>query len=153
MADRFPLIFNTNANQIQELSPSDNLDLSLSGLVKATSIGATNITVTGVVTATDFNSASDVNLKSNIQQIKDPLDRIVQINGVGFKWKETQENSMGVIAQDVEEIFPELVKSSDGKKTVNYNGLVGALIEAVKEQNILIKDLTEKVNNLENRLS
>jgi hypothetical protein len=153
MADRFPLIFNTSSNQIQELSASDNLDLSSSGLVKATSIGATHVSVSGVVTATDFNSTSDINLKGNIHQIKDPLERIIKINGVGFKWKETQENSMGVIAQDVEEVFPELVKSSDGKKTVNYNGLVGALIEAVKEQNILIKELTEKVNNLEDRLS
>ncbi len=142
MANKFPLIFNTNANQIQEISSGDTLDLT-----------GNNLSGVGIVTATDFNSTSDINLKGNIHQIKDPLERIVKINGVGFKWKETQESSMGVIAQDVEEVFPELVKSSDGRKTVNYNGLVGALIEAVKEQNILIKELTEKVNNLENRLS
>jgi hypothetical protein len=142
MANKFPLIFNTSANQIQEISSGDTLDLT-----------GNNLSGVGIVTATDFNSASDINLKGNIHQIKDPLERIIKINGVGFKWKETQESSMGVIAQDVEEVFPELVKSSDGRKTVNYNGLVGALIEAVKEQNILIKELTEKVNNLEDRLS
>lgn len=142
MANKFPLIFNTNVNQIQEISSGDTLDLT-----------GNNLSGVGIVTATDFNSTSDINLKGNIHQIKDPLERIVKINGVGFKWKETQESSMGVIAQDVEEVFPELVKSSDGKKTVNYNGLVGALIEAVKEQNILIKELTEKVNNLEDRLN
>lgn len=142
MANKFPLIFNTSANQIQEISSGDTLDLT-----------GNNLSGVGIVTATDFNSTSDINLKGNIHQIKDPLERIVKINGVGFKWKETQESSMGVIAQDVEEVFPELVKSSDGRKTVNYNGLVGALIEAVKEQNILIKELTEKVNNLEDRLS
>jgi len=142
MANKFPLIFNTSVNQIQEISSGDTLDLT-----------GNNLSGVGIVTATDFNSASDINLKGNIHQIKDPLERIIKINGVGFKWKETQESSMGVIAQDVEEVFPELVKSSDGRKTVNYNGLVGALIEAVKEQNILIKELTEKVNNLEDRLS
>ena len=142
MANKFPLIFNTSVNQIQEISSGDTLDLT-----------GNNLSGDGIVTATDFNSASDINLKGNIHQIKDPLERIIKINGVGFKWKETQESSMGVIAQDVEEVFPELVKSSDGRKTVNYNGLVGALIEAVKEQNILIKELTEKVNNLEDRLS
>jgi hypothetical protein len=153
MADRFPLIFNTSVGQIQELSESDNLDLSSSGMVKVTSIGATHINVVGVVTATDFNTTSDINLKSNIHQIKDPLDRIVKINGVGFKWKDTHEHSMGVIAQDVEEIFPELVKISDGRKTVNYNGLVGALVEAIKEQNLVIKELTQRISDLEERMS
>ena len=133
MANKFPLIFNTSVNQIQEISSGDTLDLT-----------GNNLSGVGIVTATDFNSASDINLKGNIHQIKDPLERIIKINGVGFKWKETQESSMGVIAQDVEEVFPELVKSSDGRKTVNYNGLVGALIEAVKELSLRVEELENK---------
>ena len=54
MTNRYPLIVNTSTNQIQELSASDNLDLTSSGIVNATSIGATNINVTGVVTASSF---------------------------------------------------------------------------------------------------
>ena len=54
MANRFPLIFNTNANQMQELAASDNIDLTSSGIVNAVSIGATSINVTGIVTATTF---------------------------------------------------------------------------------------------------
>ena len=54
MTNRYPLIVNTSTNQIQELSASDNLDLTSSGIINAVSIGATNINVTGVVTATSF---------------------------------------------------------------------------------------------------
>jgi len=61
MANRFPLIVNSSALQIQELAAADNLDLTSSGIVNATSIGATHINVTGVVTATSF-SGSGANL-------------------------------------------------------------------------------------------
>ena len=54
MTNRYPLIVNTSTNQIQELAASDNLDLTSSGIINAVSIGATNINVTGVVTATSF---------------------------------------------------------------------------------------------------
>ena len=54
MTNRYPLIVNTSTNQIQELSASDNLDLTSSGIINAVSIGATNINVTGVVTASSF---------------------------------------------------------------------------------------------------
>lgn len=54
MANRFPLIYNSSAGQIQELAVNDNIDLTDSGIVNVTSIGATNINVVGVVTASSF---------------------------------------------------------------------------------------------------
>jgi len=54
--------------------------------------------------------------------------------------------SMGVIAQDVEKVFPELVHGSEGSKSLQYSGLIGALVESVKE-------LSEKVNALEAKWS
>ena len=54
MTNRYPLIANSSTNQIQELASGDNLDLSSSGIINAVSIGATNINVTGVVTASSF---------------------------------------------------------------------------------------------------
>lgn len=144
MADRFPLIFNSNANQIQELGASDNLDLTSSGIT-----GVTNIVASGVVTATDFNATSDINFKENIEVIEGALDKIVSISGITFNWKESKEVSAGVIAQDVEKVFPEVVKTNDDVKTVNYNGLVGLLVEVVKEQQKQIDDLKSRVDNLE----
>lgn len=145
MADRFPLVFNTSSNQIQELSASDNLDLSSSGLVKVASIGATSVNVTGVVTATDFNATSDLSLKTNIKSIEDPISKVLEINGVSFDWKESGKASIGVIAQEVEKVLPELVSDQE-TKTVNYNGLVGLLIEAVKNQQTQIDELKKQIN-------
>lgn len=102
--------------------------------------------VSGTITATDFNSASDINLKENIKPLEDSLDKVLKLNGVSFDWKETQQPSMGVIAQELEEVFPELVRSGD-IKSVNYNGLIGVLIEAVKEQQKQIEELKKQINN------
>ena len=104
--------------------------------------------VTGVVTATDFNSTSDARLKTNVQVIDDPLEKVLQINGVSFNWIENDKPSMGVIADNIEEVVPELVSDTD-PKTVNYNGLIGLLIEVVKEQQTQIDSLNERLSRLE----
>ena len=104
-----------------------------------------DVLVSGVTTSTDFNSASDINLKENIKPIINPIDKVLQINGVSFDWKETGRSSMGVIAQEVEKVLPELVNGTD-TKTVNYNGLIGLLIECVKEQQVEINMLKERLN-------
>ena len=106
------------------------------------------LNVSGIATAQDFNSASDENLKTNIRTIEDPLAKVVQIRGVNFDWKETQRPSLGVIAQEVEKVLPELV-TDNGTKTVNYNGLIGLLIETVKEQQKQIDTLSERLSKLE----
>jgi hypothetical protein len=99
---------------------------------------------TGTLTAIDFNSASDENLKYNIKEIENSIEKISKLKGVSFNWKTTNNPSMGVIAQNVEEILPELVFTSNGQKTVNYGGLIGLLISAINE-------LNEKINKSENK--
>ena len=88
---------------------------------------SSGITVTGSVTET-----SDVSLKNNINTIQNPLELIEQIRGINFTWKNNGMKSMGVIAQDVEKVFPELVHGQEGSKTLQYSGLIGALVESVK---------------------
>jgi len=105
-----------------------------------------NISNVGVITATDFNSTSDINLKENIKPLEDSLNKVLQLNGVSFDWKETQQPSVGVIAQELEKVFPELVRTGENK-SVNYNGLIGVLIEAVKEQQKQIEELKKQINN------
>ena len=108
---------------------------------------AANIITSGIVTALDFNATSDRNLKTNIEVISNPLDKIVQINGVSFNWKETNQTSAGVIAQEVEQIMPQIIHDNEkGYKTLNYNGLIGLLIESVKELKCEIEDLKSKLN-------
>ena len=97
---------------------------------------------TGTLTATIFNSLSDEYLKENIKTIKNPIEKISAINGVSFNWMKNGSPSIGLIAQEVEKVFPELV---DGKefKSINYDGLVGVLVEC-------IKDLQAQINSLKN---
>jgi hypothetical protein len=105
-----------------------------------------DVFVSGIITSTDFNSASDINLKKNIKPFENALDKVIQINGVTFEWKKTNSQSAGIIAQDVEKVFPELVR--DGNfKTVNYNGLIGVLVESIKELKQEIEELKRKINN------
>ena len=104
-----------------------------------------NVCVTGVVTATDFNSLSDLKLKENVEIIENPIDTVIKIEGVDFTWKETGKQSMGVIAQQLEETLPQLVSGED-IKTVNYNGLVGLLIEVVKDQQKQIDELRSRLD-------
>ena len=111
-----------------------------------TSVGTlTDLNVAGIVTANDFNSASDIKLKENISVIDSPLDKITKLEGVNFHWKENGRKSLGVIAQEVEKVLPELV-SGEESKTVNYNGLIGLLIECVKEQQKEIEELKKLIN-------
>jgi hypothetical protein len=89
---------------------------------------------TGSLSATIFNTTSDANQKVNIREIQNPLDKLICLKGVEFDWKDNNQPSMGVIAQELEKVLPELVSTMDnGSKVVNYNGLIALLIEAVKE--------------------
>ena len=101
------------------------------------------IVVTGVVTATTFNSTSDIKLKNNVTTVDNALEVVNQLRGVRFDWKESGVGDYGVIAQELEEVLPELVSQGD-PKTVNYNGIIGVLIESIKE-------LSEKVKSLEDK--
>jgi len=114
-----------------------------SGTITASGISTSKLTYnpsTGAMTAVDFNSTSDINLKENIHTVGNALEITEQLRGVSFDWKETGRSSYGVIAQELEEVLPELVKNGE-VKSVNYNGIIGVLIEAVKELKKEIEDL------------
>jgi hypothetical protein len=113
------------------------------GIITSSRVSTSKLTFnpsTGTLTAVDLNSTSDVTLKENIETIKNSLEIIDSLRGVSFNWKETGNGSYGVIAQELEEVLPELVKNGD-VKSVNYNGLIGVLIEAIKELKKEIEEL------------
>jgi hypothetical protein len=100
-----------------------------------------NVSITGDLDVLgDISSSSDINLKENIKTVENSLNTLTQLRGVSFDWKKTGRSSYGVIAQELEEILPELVKTGE-VKSVNYNGLIGVLIEAVKELSEEVKEL------------
>ena len=99
---------------------------------------------TGTLSATIFNSLSDITKKTNINKISNSIDLIKQIDGVEFNWLDNDKKSAGVIAQELELILPHLVTEENGTKSVNYSGLTAYLIECVKE-------LSDKIENLEKK--
>jgi hypothetical protein len=111
--------------------------------VTSTNVNASRATFSGDVTARDFVSLSDVALKDNVETISNPLGVLSSVRGVSFDWKDGYGSSIGVIAQEVEAVLPQLVTSNQNK-SVNYNGLIGILVEAVKQ-------LSQEVNELKNK--
>lgn len=98
--------------------------------------------VSGNVIATAYLYTSDMRFKTNILTVTNSLDKISKLRGVTFDWKTQefpernfpQETTYGFIAQEVEEVVPELVKTSeDGYKSVHYANLTSLLVEGIKE--------------------
>jgi hypothetical protein len=101
-------------------------------------------TFTGTVTAPNFVSSSDARLKTDIETIGDALNLVRDLRGVRY----TMDGApgIGVIAQEVEPILPEIVSEADGLKRVAYGNLVGLLIEAIKVLADEIDHLKGKAN-------
>ncbi len=103
-----------------------------------------NISNVGTVTASgNVTAYSDERLKSNIQTIDNAVDTVKKLRGVTFE-KDGQD-SLGVIAQEVQKVLPELVLEGEEYLSVAYGNMVGLLIEAIKEQQEQIEDLKNKV--------
>ena len=90
-----------------------------------------------------FNATSDITQKTDISSIENAYDTVDKLQGVEFNWALYGGNkSAGVIAQQIEPILPHLVSTDEnGLKSVNYLGLTGYLIEAIKELGAKIKTL------------
>lgn len=99
---------------------------------------------TGMAQATQFNATSDVELKTDVKKIQNALDILKQIDGVSYTWKQTNQPSYGVIAQNIEKVLPDVVTDSLGLKSVNYNAIIAFLIEANKELQARIERLENK---------
>jgi hypothetical protein len=81
-----------------------------------------------------LHQTSDERLKTDVTPIVDALDKVQRLQGVYYKWKSTLQPSVGLIAQNVEDVIPEVVATvADGTKTIAYGQLVGVLVEAIKD--------------------
>jgi Chaperone of endosialidase len=96
-----------------------------------------------ITSAGDVIAFSDQRLKQDITTIDSALDKVKQLRGVNYTRISTQKPSIGVIAQEVQQVIPEVVKETDGYLGVSYGNMVGLLIEAIKE-------LSEQIEELKN---
>jgi hypothetical protein len=128
----------------QFINTTSSVQFGSLGIGTAASGTSGEIRATGNVTS--FYT-SDIRLKHNIKPIENAIDKVKKLRGVNFEWTNefirthggedgffVRRKDIGVIAQEVEAIFPEIVaERSDGFKGVKYDRLVAVLIEAVKE--------------------
>ena len=108
----------------------------------------------GNVTA--YGSPSDINLKENIETIPNAVEKVQKLDGITFNYKKDGGRSTGLIAQQLQEVLPEVVytaKDLEGEEhlAVRYGNVVGLLVEALKEQQTQINNLTSLVNQLKEK--
>ena len=114
-------------------SPTDRLTISPAG------------TVSG-----DLNDTSDRALKKNIVPLEDSTEKVKKLNPVTFDWEDTGLGSIGFIAQEIEELYPDAVNGEEGKKSIKISGIVAALTKTV--QSLIEKNeaLEKRIKDLEN---
>ena len=129
-------------------------DMQVDSLGVATAASGTSGEIRATNDITAFYS-SDVALKENIENISSPMDKVQNLNGVLFDWKQdfidakggedgyfVRKRDVGVVAQDVEKVLPEVVGTRpDGVKAVKYDRLCALLIECVKDLQTQVNDL------------
>jgi hypothetical protein len=109
--------------------------------------GSEDLTTAGVASATQFTATSDARLKQNVVVIEGALAIVEQLRGVRFEWNDESKRAsvgpqVGVIAQEMELVLPEVVRTSScGTKSVDYDKLTAVLIEAVKALAAEVKGL------------
>jgi hypothetical protein len=148
---------NPNYSTTKGLITCKGIDLSPGETYTFDFVANVSNDATGTINNDDSSGFfSDKRLKTDIKPLEDSLQHIEQINGVKFYWKDKKrfgsQKEIGVIAQDVEKVYPQIVTTDkDGYKKVNYQLLVAPLIEAVKELKKENEQLKQRVEKLENR--
>jgi hypothetical protein len=175
--DSITTIGTVTAGSVTAILPSGTISGSSQVVLSSTTGGGTSANVqfgslgigmaasgtSGRIDATNdivAYSSSDRRFKDNIKPIESPLNKITKIGGYTYDWKEENKiehgyegNDVGVIAQEIEEVLPQLVQTREsGYKAVKYDKLVALLIEGIKEQQSQIEELTNRINKLENGL-
>lgn len=108
-----------------------------------------------------WNQCSDLRLKKNVSQISGALNKVLNLKGVSFNWRNDEfpqfnfdnKTALGFVAQDMEKVFPELVRNeSNGYKSVSYSNLAPVFVEAIKEQQEIISEQEKIIKKLENKI-
>ena len=137
----------------QAVATSSDVRFNSIGVGMAASTTAGRIDASGDIVAF---SSSDRNFKENITPIENPIEKIRKISGNTYDWKADlkdvhgyEGNDVGVIAQEIEEVLPQIVTTREnGYKAVKYDKLVALLIEGIKEQQNQIDSLTIEIEKL-----
>ncbi len=124
------------------------------GVGIGTAAPSERLEISGNVKATSFLTSSDERLKIDIRVLDSALSRILSLHGYDFLWKSDGRRDIGIIAQEVERVFPDLVHTdpTTGYKSVEYPNLIAPMIEAIREQQAIIDRQQSHIDDLETRL-
>jgi len=141
-------------NNVWRLKPNGDVFYEAFNVGIGTTSPVQKLHVAGPMLATTYLHESDERLKDNIE-ILDGIGDIAKLRGVRFKWKKSGKKSFGLIAQDVEKVYPEAVSTDpkSGIKMVAYDQLVAPLIEANKALLNRVQGLERKVEDLQKTLA
>lgn len=156
----FELVVVNAGNSLTNISTDNGVQirrsLDVGNLLRVAQTTGTGVALyrnasTGILAST----SSDVRLKDNVETIESALDKVLQLRGVYFNWKEAEGfdpgddtgRQIGLIAQEVEEVIPEVVIPNGvmDYKTIRYAEMVGVLVEAIKEQQEQIEFLKDEI--------
>ena len=142
--------FVKDSTDFLEFTDNTRMDITINGNNEFRFEADGDFHADGDVVAFSTTTASDKNLKENIEVIPNALDKVEALRGVTFDWKRDLTPSAGVIAQEVEAVLPEAVKEVTNLKdggthlAVNYHALTSILIESIKELSARVKELEAK---------
>lgn len=117
---------------------------------KVMNLSGTDLMYNGRFRPQEINLTSDIRKKENLSVITDALKRLLTLNGYFYNFKGSDEESVGLIAQQVQKVLPSAVsEDADGTLSLNYNGIVALLVEATREQEVRYHELLRRVETLE----
>ena len=117
---------------------------------KVMNLSGTDLMYNGRFRPQEINLTSDIRKKENLAIITDALKRVLTLNGYFYNFIGSDEESVGLIAQQVQKVLPSAVsEDADGTLSLNYNGIVALLVEATREQEVRYYELLRRVEALE----
>lgn len=151
------IVLRTSGTERFRINSSGNVGIG-------TASPSVRLQVAGDIIANSVAGSSDARFKKNITPITNPLQKVMQLQGVTFDWKTKEfserlfpeKRSLGFIAQEVEQVIPEVVQTennAEGYKSVQYDKVVALLVEAIKEQQKQIEQLQQKVKELTEKVN
>jgi hypothetical protein len=106
-----------------------------------------NVMIRGILNTANLTTWSDRKIKKNIVTVDNALEKVNKLRGVYYENTKLQNKKcIGVIAQEIEEILPEVVNNHNDLKSVSYNDIIGVLIESIKELSLEVNELKSKIN-------
>lgn len=146
---------------VQTTSGNIVMNAVLGTIIKSTAGAPLSLDIKGVGKADEFQagkfiySASDITMKENLLPMTDALEKLMQIRAYSFNWKGTHNHDVGLMAQDVQKVFPEIVtplSEGKGKLGIEYAKMVAPIIEAIRELKQENEALRKQVDALQERL-